>query len=298
MLNSMRPVDVFGVQSGIGGHTLGTEKGPTALRDSGLMEWLGGGAAWHDVGDAGETRIMPENLIIKSIARICRDLAQGVERAVRADRSVLALGGDHSCAIGTWSGIANALEGGPLGLVWIDAHMDSHTPDTTPSGNLHGMPVAHLLGRGARPLVEIARRPPAVRPEHLALVGVRSFEPEEPALMRELGVRVFAMDEIAARGLAAVMDEALAIAARATAAHGISIDLDAIDPVDVPGTGSPVEDGLDAGALIGSLAGLAGRPQLVAIEIAEFNPMLDKDGVTLGLMRRLIESAYGTAAPA
>jgi arginase len=289
----MPPLDVFAVHSGIGGHTPGAGHGPLILKQAGVLDWLGRDARWHDVGHGESTTANA----LDHIVRIGRALAGGVEQAIAADRSVLVLGGDHSCAIGTWSGAANALHArGPLGLVWIDAHMDSHTPQTTPSGNYHGMPVAHLLGRGDPALAGLARAGPAVRPEHLAIVGVRSFEAAEPELLHKMGVRVFIMQEIEARGLDAVMDEALAIAARDTAGYGVSIDLDAIDPTEVPGTGSPVEDGISGAALLRALTGIADRPGLVGLEIAEFNPELDMADMTLTLVRRMIRSIYAAEA--
>jgi arginase len=292
----MRPLDVFGVHSGLGGHTRGAGKGPQALKSAGILDWLGPHARWHDIGHGEAADNVP---LLEQIVRVCRDLANGVEHAIEGDHAVLTLGGDHSCAIGTWSGAANALRPrGDLGLVWIDAHMDSHTPQTTPSGNYHGMPVAHLLGKGDPALTSITRRPPAIRPEHLAVVGVRSFEPEEPELLYKLGVRVFIMQEVMARGFDAVMEEAIAIASTGTAGYGVSIDLDAIDPSEVPGTGSPVDDGVHADAMLAAIRGLANRTGLVGLEIAEFNPTLDRDDVTLALVRRMIEATYGATVTA
>jgi arginase len=296
----MRPMDVFGVHSGLGGHTHGAGKGPQVLKSAGVLQWLGQmgfvGARWHDIGHGEAADGVP---VLDQIVRVCRDLADGVERAIEADHATLVLGGDHSCAVGTWSGAANALEPrGPLGLVWIDAHMDSHTPATTPSGNYHGMPVAHLLGKGLPALTSITRHPPAIRPEHLAVVGVRSFEPAEPELLHALGVRVFIMQEVVARGFDAVLEEAMAIAGRGTAGFGVSLDLDAIDPSDVPGTGSPVDDGISAETMLRALEGLGTRPGLVGLEIAEFNPTLDHDNVTLDLVRRLLGATHGAQATA
>lgn len=201
------------------------------------------------------------------------------------------LGGDHSCAIGTWTGIAQAI--GPLGLIWIDAHMDAHTPETTPSGMLHGMPVASLLGHGGPRLA--ARGSSAFDPRRVCLVGVRSFEAAEAALLDRLGVRVFSMFEVRRRGLAEVMAEALAIARDGAASFGISLDLDAIDPRDAPAVGTAVPGGIRAADLRDALARLGSDPGCAALEITEYNPYLDRDGVTVRLVADIAESLLAPA---
>jgi len=221
--------------------------------------------------------------------------AQHVQRLLRGGHFPLVLGGDHSCGIGTWSGAARAVRPrGPLGLVWIDAHMDAHVPATSPTGNLHGMPLACLLGEGDSRLSTLADAP-ALRPEHLCLVGIRSYEDGEAALLSRLGVRVIHIEEIERRGLAAALDEAVAIATRGTAGFGLSIDLDALDPAHAPGVGTPVEGGLDAAALLASLSAHAGDPRLCALEIAEYNPVHD-DGRTAALAMRIASAALDRRA--
>jgi arginase len=201
----------------------------------------------------------------------------------------LVLGGDHSCAIGTWKGIARALAPrGPLGLVWLDAHLDAHTPATTPSGMLHGMPVACLLGHGD-PRLALDRRQ-ALDPRRICMVGARSFEAEEAALLNRLGVRVFPMRELKRRGLGEVMEEALAIARDGAGGYGVSLDLDALDPRDAPGVGIAVRGGIRASELRRALARLGRDPALGALEIAEYNPYCDRNGVTARLVAEIIES--------
>ncbi len=163
---------------------------------------------------------------------------------MRHARLPCVIGGDHSCAGGTWTGVARMLQG-ELGLVWIDAHMDSHTPATSHTGRLHGMPLAWLLGQGDDALYGLSAG--VVDPEHVALIGVRSYEPEEKERLDRLGVRVFHIEEVHRRGLDTVAAEALAIAARGTSGFGVSIDLDAVTPEEAPGVGTPVADGI-AGA--------------------------------------------------
>jgi hypothetical protein len=156
-------------------------------------------------------------------------------------------------ATGTWSGAAAALRPrGALGLLWIDAHMDAHRPHTSPSGNLHGMPLACLLGHGEPALATLAGAP-ALAPAHVCLVGVRSYEAEEAQLLEQLGVRVFLMDEVRRRGLPAVLREAHAVVTRGTAGFGVTLDVDAVDPQEAPGVGTPAPGGLRAGSLLAEL---------------------------------------------
>jgi arginase len=200
------------------------------------------------------------------------------------------VGGDHSCAIGTWKGVASALRArGPLGLIWIDAHMDAHTPQTTPSGALHGMPLASLLGYGDKRLTSLGRGVQLL-PKHVCLIGVRSFESGEAALLRRLGVRVFFMPEVVRRGLTAVMREALDIATTGTAGFGVTLDLDALDPRDAPGVGSPVKGGIRAAELSTALASIQGHPALAGVEIVEYNPQRDRNGVTANVAAGLLEA--------
>lgn len=213
-----------------------------------------------------------------AVSRLCGKLASAVAAALSRDALPCVLGGDHSCAGGTWSGAARALhaKGAPaLGLVWIDAHMDAHTPRTSHSGRLHGMPLAWLLGQHDDPLYGLATG--VLAPQHVCLVGVRSFEPEERERLERLGVRVLYMADVAQRGLAAVLDEALAVATGGTDAFGVSIDLDAVTPEDAPGVATPVERGLGGVELAGALARLAGREDLAGIELVEYCPRLDRD---------------------
>ncbi len=178
---------------------------------------------------------------------------------------------------------------GPLGLIWVDAHMDAHTPRTTPSGALHGMPLACLLGRGAASLTAIAEHA-TLDPAHLCLVGVRSFESAEAVLLKRLGVRIFFMEDIAHLGLDAVMREAIAHVRKDTAGFGISIDLDAVDPGDAPGVGSPVAGGIGAAELTAACSRLALQSALTGIEIAEYNPRRDRHLATGGLVANILDA--------
>ena len=210
-----------------------------------------------------------------AVSKLCALLGSAVADACRRGRLPCVLGGDHSCAGGTWSGVARTIQG-ELGLLWVDAHMDSHTPGTTHTGRLHGMPLAWLLGEDDDPLYGLASG--VLQPRHVCIVGVRSFEREEAERLDRLGVRVFHFEEVARRGLPIVFDEALAIVASGTERFGVSIDLDVITPNEVPHVGTPVADGLTSGALARELGRIAAHPALAAVELAEYSPRLDSDG--------------------
>ncbi len=217
----------------------------------------------------------------KAIAEVSERLSHLTFNMVKNKQRYVVVGGDHSSAIGTWTGAAAALRPqGDLGLIWVDAHMDSHTPQTTASGNIHGMPVAVLLGYGDPSLTKLMENAAKVKPENLCLIGIRSFEPEEKQFLEQLNVRVYYVDEIKERGLKAVFEEAVEHVSRNTAGYGISIDVDAIDPAEAPGVGTPAPDGLHGQAMQEILQQLPQRQKLVGFEIAEFNPYLDHERKT------------------
>src|SRR3954470_9474536 len=212
-----------------------------------------------------------------AVSRLCGLLASAVADAVAHGRLPCVLGGDHSCAGGTWTGAARGVKG-PLGLVWIDAHMHAHPPPPSHTGRLHGMPLAWLLGQDDDPLYGLATG--VLEPQHVALIGVRSYEREERERLERLGVRVIYMSEIAERGIDAVLDEAFAIAKRGTAAFGVSVDLDVVSPEEAPGVGTPVPGGVAGAELSRSLARFGGHSDLVAVELVEYSPRLDPSGRT------------------
>lgn len=294
-LSCLKPVSLFGAASGIGARDEGCRFGPEAMLGSGLVGWLTGNgldARWRETltqADGAGSRRQADQ--VARIARLSRQLSRAVEAAVLDDSWFTVFGGDHTAAIGTWSGVHNALRRqGPLGLIWIDAHMDSHTPDTSPSGWLHGMPLACLLGFGPDALTDDltgAAAGPVLRPGNVALVGVRSYEQDEAELLARLGVRVFFMDEVLARGIDAVMADAIAIAGHGTAGFGLSLDMDAIDPIDAPGVGTPVSGGLRATEAISALGHVRRRAGFLGMEIVEFNPTRDPDDRTMHLVKNL-----------
>jgi len=294
-----RPAVLIGAALGLGARDPRCGRGPHQLLAGGLLAHLsaqGADVLWR-------VTLQPQLRRRKSrdgaIVDFCARLAREVSAVVGAGEFPIVLGGDHSCAIGTWSGAAKALSArGPLGLVWIDAHMDSHTPSTSPSGMPHGMPLAALLGHGADPeLARDAQGPLA--PQHLCLVGVRSYESAEAALLAELGVKIFPMTEIEERGIDAVLDDAVRIASTGTAGYGISIDLDALEPSDAPGVGTPVAGGIPAAGLIAALRNFSADHSLLALEVVEYNPHLDRGRKTAVIVEEILAAVLGApAAPA
>jgi len=222
-----------------------------------------------------------------AVSKLCGELAAAVAAARQRGRLPCVIGGDHSCAGGTWTGVARSLRGN-LGLVWIDAHMDSHTPATSHTGRLHGMPLAWLLGQDDNPLYGLASG--VLEPQHVCLIGVRSYEPEEDERLRRLGVRVVFMDEVRSRGIEAVLDEAVDIATAGTAGFGVSIDLDVVTPEEAPNVGTPVKDGVSSAGLVRALEIIPGRPGLAAVELVEYSPRLDRDGRTARVAIDLLTS--------
>jgi arginase len=227
---------------------------------------------------------------LASLAELAARVGDEVARTLAAGDFPVVVGGDHSCAMGTWRGVARALAGrGPLGLLWIDAHMDSHIPETSTSHAVHGMPLAALLGRGQPARAASDDKQPVLHPEHVCLLAVRSYEEEESALLDHLHVRVISQDEVRERGIRDTLAEALARVTAGTAGFGISLDLDAIDPGEAPGVGSPEPAGLGARKLLAALTPLLADPRLMALEIAEYNPEHDREQVTLRVIVEVLD---------
>ena len=213
--------------------------------------------------------------------------ADEVGHALRGGEFPVIIGGDHSVAIGTWSGVAR-VAGEPVGLLWIDAHLDSHTPETSYSGAIHGMPLACLLGRGDKRLLNIGLSGVQVSAGHTAVLGARSYEPEELDFLKASGVRIIDSVELAQRGFADCLHEALGIVTAAPAGFGVTLDLDAIDPLLAPGVGSPEPEGLNARDVLEAVSGIAGLPGFRALEIVEYNPDRDRLGITASLISDLV----------
>jgi arginase len=272
----IRNIAVIGAACGYGAQQHGCQDGPDVLQSFGFLDRLneaGINYRWDGILHLSEDHYRTP---LSSVSIFCARLAFDVGRTVSRGDFPIVLGGDHSCAIGTWSGIKSALpEQGRLGLIWIDAHMDSHTYATTPSSAIHGMPLACLLGHGDELLTHIATPLPKLLPENVCLIGTRSFEEGEAKLLQQLGVRVFFMEEIMRRGMEVVWREALTIVQNQTAGFGISLDLDVLGPSEESGVGSPEPGGVLKNILVEMLHTLKTTPNFMGMEIVEYNPYLD-----------------------
>ena len=296
----MTIIDLIGAAIGCGAQDDGCKDGPRALLEAGALARLQTpdthAALVHDIElatSAGHNR-SARLAALPGVAGFSRALADATAHSVHQGHVPVVIGGDHSCAIGTWSGVANALRPkGPLGLIWIDAHLDSHTPQTSDSGAIHGMPLAALLGHGAAALTQIRDAAPKLLPEHVVVIGARSYEPAERALLDLLGVRVIDAAEVARSGLRAVMADAIRQVKSGTAAFGVTLDLDAFDPAVAPGVGTPETDGLTAHGMAQALAACARDARFAAFELVEYNPRHDKGGITAHLALDLLASVAG-----
>lgn len=283
-----RVIPAVEVAVGAGAKDPGCRDGPAGFRQQ-MEEALrarGVTLAWRSMPQSPREAAAPPLDEVATTARWTARVTMGL--AAEGER-FLVIGGDHSCAIGTWSGVADTLRpSGTLGLIWIDAHMDMHVPETTHSGAINGMPVAALLGYGAPQLTSVANSGAPIDPRHLCLIGTRSFEPEEAAFAQRHGVRVIDMLEVRRRGVEAVLAEAHAIAGRGSAGYGVSLDLDAFDPTDAPGVGTPEPGGIRAADFLAPWSALVRSSACVGIEIVEYNPTHDRAARTARLMQELV----------
>ncbi|HCR37850.1 MAG TPA: arginase [Opitutae bacterium] len=295
----MQPkIHIIGAPSAWGAKHRGSEFGPAALYEAGLLERAKAlGYNCVRVDDVLPLRSSREINPPVSLANIefvgphCHALASVVDHCLEEGAFPAVLGGDHSIAIGTWSGVTKALDAaGHFGLIWLDAHLDGHTPETTPSESYHGMALAALLGHGDASLVSIGVPSAKIAPQHVTLIGARDYEQEELDLLKRLGVRIVFMKELRERGFKVVLEEALICASTGTAGFGVSFDVDFFDAEAVPGTGTPVGGGLHAKDVLPHLSLIAEHPDYKAFEIVEYNPELDLEGKTAKLTLELVEA--------
>jgi arginase len=237
----------------------------------------------------------PRKKYVREIARVCQRVYQQVLEAHQAGALPIVLGGDHSLAAGSVAASADfaAARGRTIGLIWVDAHGDMNTPATTTSGNVHGMPLAALLGSEPAELARIGQRSPAVRPEKTVILGVRNLDDLEKDRIRESRVHLFTMKDIDRHGIAVVMKRALAIAGAGTLGVHVSADLDVCDPVIAPGVGTPVKGGLDYREAHMVMEMIADSGRLLALDLVEINPILDVQNQTAVLGAELALSALG-----
>ncbi len=298
-----RRIKIIGVPLDLGASRRGVDMGPSAVRVAGLearLEALG-----HEVRDAGNISVpLAETKpsghqsarYLKEITDTCTRAADSVLKALGEGMTPLILGGDHSVAAGSVSGVSEFFrrQNQKIGLIWIDAHADMNTPATSPSGNVHGMPLAALLGLGPDPLANILGTGPHVSPENTVIVGVRDIDAAEKENIRRAGVtEVYTMRDIDERGMRTVMEEALRAAGRGTAGYHVSLDMDWIDPEDAPGVGTPVRGGATYREAHLAMEIIADHGRMLALEVVEVNPVIDEHNRTADLAVQLISSAFG-----
>jgi arginase len=298
-----RRIRILGVPLDMGASRRGVDMGPSAMRVAGLearLEALG-----HRVTDGGNLRVEVAETrasgsknahYLSEIAETCARTAEAVIATLEEGATPLVLGGDHSLAAGSVSGVAEFYRrrGEKIGVIWIDAHSDINTPETSPSGNVHGMPLAALLGLGPEPLSNLLGFAPKIAAENTVLIGVRDVDAAERANIRRAGIsEVYTMRDIDERGMRAVMEEALRAAGRGTAGYHVSLDLDWIDPEDAPGVGTPVRGGATYREAHLAMEILADHGRLLSFEIVEVNPVIDEHNRTADLAVELACSAFG-----
>lgn len=293
-----RPVGILGVPLDLGAGRRGTDMGPSAIRLAGLTRHLS--RLGIEVEDHGEQAVAtPETRqpgdehfrFGAHIVRACKRLRDRVRGILENGSMPLVLGGDHSIAMGTVAGVA--AHHGEIGLLWVDAHADLNTPETSPSGNVHGMPLAAILGRGDGPLSQIGESTPMVSMEKTVILGLRAVDPGESRRIRNLGITVYTMKDIDERGIHACVVEALARVTDKTKGFHVSFDMDALDPEAAPGVGTPVTGGLTYREAHSCCEEIAETGKLLSMEVVEVNPILDVRNRTGELAVELILSALG-----
>ena len=298
----MRAAHIIGVPLDLGGNRRGVDMGPSALRIAGLAERLASlGLRVVDEGDLvtpiPEIKSVgdPRKKYIREIARICDRLYKTSLGVLHSGGIPVVLGGDHSLAAGSVAATADFVrkDDKPLGLLWVDAHGDMNTPSSSGSGNVHGMPLAALLGPEPVELSRIGGFSPKVLPEHTVLIGIRNLDDREKEIVRESRVHVFTMKDIDRAGIASVVEQALALAGAGTGGIHVSFDLDVCDPAIAPGVGTPVKGGLDYREAHMLMEVVADSGLLRALDLVEVNPILDERNVTAVLGAELASSALG-----
>jgi len=298
----MSKISIVGVPMDLGADRRGVDMGPSALRYADLNERLQ--ALGYEVDDLGDLDVIipetrhfgdPRAKYLKEIADACTHLANLVLEIHTDHRTPIVLGGDHSIAVGTISGMAESFrrQNGKIGLMWFDAHADFNTPEISPSGNVHGMPLAAIMGYGPIELTRIFGFSPKIQPERAVMIGIREVDPQERELVKSSGVRVFTMKEIDRRGIGSVMDEALSIVTKDTDGFSVTLDADFLDPYESPGVATPVRGGADYREAHLAMEMVADTKKMVSFEITEINPILDLQNKTAHFGMELILSAFG-----
>lgn len=283
-MKMLKEIPLIGYACGLGAGNVLCARGPLQMKQSGLVP---ANFVWQKI----LTPIHHQTKLaaVSAIKSINNELAELTQKFSQKRQFFVTLGGDHSSAIGTWGGIAAGIFPKTLGLLWIDAHLDSHTVETSPSGNIHGMPLAALMGYGDSSLTRVIANQPNLLPENICVLGVRSFEPAERELLDRLKVRIYYMKEINDRGFIPVFNETIERISKNTNYYGISLDLDAISPQEAPGVGTPVAGGIETSSLFEGFEQIVTDSRFIAFEISEFNPNLDKEQKTEHVIAKLLK---------
>ncbi len=291
-------ISVVGVPMWLGQTRYGTNLGPDAIRAVGMLEYLKGIAP--DVVDLGNIATStagsfnPAEASIKNLKPITaanKKLADKVSGIMSQDRFPLILGGDHSIAIGILAGIAKYFNN--LGVIWYDAHADINTPETSPSGNIHGMPLAASMGMGHPDLVNIGGYAPKIRPENIVFIGIRDIDEGERRLIAKKQMKVYTMDDIRQMGMARVMKETIEYLSQRCDGVHLSFDLDGLDPYEAPGVGTPVPDGISYNDSLMAVKTLFEANIITSADFVEVNPLLDKDNQTVAAAVSFINVLFG-----
>jgi arginase len=295
-------IAIIGAPLDLGQGRRGVDMGPSAMRVANLNARAASmGYVVEDLGnvevDQAETSPEghPQAKYLPQIAATCSRLAVLVGQTLSRGSVPLVLGGDHSVAVGTVSGVSQHFRGhhSAVGLIWLDAHADMNTPESSPSGNVHGMPLACVVGMGPPELTDLFGYKPKVAPRNTVIVGLRDVDQVEKPHVRDSGVRAFTMRDIDERGLRAVMEEAIRLASEGTAGFHLSLDMDFIDPQDAPGVGMPVRGGVTYREAHLAMEMICDCGQMVSMETVEVNPVIDERNRTADLAVELILSALG-----
>jgi len=297
-----KKIRVIGVPLDLGQTRRGVDMGPSAVRVAGLEARLEG--IGHKVEDGGNVAVAiaetkkhgdPNAKYLKEITSTCQKEAELVIKALEAGEVPFVIGGDHSVAAGTVSGVSEFFrrKNEKIGLIWIDAHSDINTPETSPSGNVHGMPLGAIMGLGPAELANLFNFCPKVQPENCVLIGIRDVDARERENIRRAGIEFFTMRDIDERGMRTVIEEALRMAGRGTAGYHVSLDMDWIDPEDAPGVGTPVRGGATYREAHLAMEIIADHGRMLSFEIVEVNPVIDEHNRTADLAVELALSAFG-----